>query len=89
MTQPSLNDLRVMHTPQVPGPHFKIDVTSIEEAVRLANILADYDLFQFENKIKPDYANMTSVQRYEEDGEGGFDWFEIDEYELEQYEASV
>ncbi|AEZ66275.1 hypothetical protein EXT67_20440 [Pectobacterium atrosepticum] len=51
--------LRVCHVPQIPMEPFIVPVSSLEEAVVVMNALADYDLFQFENKIKPDYCNMT------------------------------
>lgn len=34
------------------------------EGRRLLNTLAYYDRFQFENRIKPDYANMGSLQHF-------------------------
>ena len=52
-------------------------VSTIAEGRKLCNILADYDLFQYENHIKPDYANAGGVARYEDDGEGGADWFDV------------
>ena len=71
-------DLMVWHVPQVPMRAFKVRVTSIEEGKRLCEILADYDLFQYENNIKPDYSNANGVSRWEDDGEGNFDWYDTD-----------
>ncbi|WP_368074367.1 hypothetical protein [Brevibacillus laterosporus] len=31
------------------------------------NTLADYDLFQYDNNIKPDYANATVVVYWDEE----------------------
>jgi hypothetical protein len=40
-------------------------------------LLAQYDLFQFENRIKPDYANGQCLVIYEADGGYGKpDWSE-------------
>jgi len=50
--------LRVSHFPQVPCKAFHVDVNSIEEAMKIKNILANYDLFQYNNRIKPDYCKM-------------------------------
>lgn len=58
---------RVWHVPQVPCPAFKVEVPSYEEAVRLANALADYDIFQEKHRIKPDFSNMNGIQVYQED----------------------
>jgi hypothetical protein len=41
-------------------------------------VLADYDLFQFENRIKGDYCNAGGLVVYEEDsdGEGNPGWID-------------
>jgi hypothetical protein len=58
--------LRVWHIPQVPAPPmFYVDVSSSEEAKKVLNILWDYDNFQFENKIKPDFSNASGLEIYE------------------------
>ena len=77
-TAPKVGDLRVWHIPQVPGEPFIVPVSSVDEGVQMMDVLAAYDLFQYENRIKPDYANMSGLDRYEDDGEGGFDWFDVD-----------
>lgn len=76
-------DLRVWHIPQIPGKPFYVDVLTIEEGEKICDILAEYDLFQFDNRIKPDYANANGIERYEEDA-GDMGWFEVDlEWEKE------
>ena len=80
---PTLGDLRVWHIPQIPGEPFHVPVTSVDEGEKVMDILAAYDLFQYENRIKPDYANASGLERYEDDDEGQ-DWFEVDvEWERE------
>lgn len=79
--------LRVWHVPQIPMKAFTWEVGSIREGVNLCELLDQYDLFQYENDVKPDYANVNGIQRYEEDGYGGYDWFDVDvEFELEGIE---
>lgn len=58
--------LRVWHVPQIPMKSFKVEVATVEEGVRMMNALADYDLFQYENRIKPDYCNMNGLQMWDE-----------------------
>lgn len=58
---------RVWHIPQVPGAAFHVEVRDYAEAKRLQDTLADYDLFQFNNNIKPDYSNASGVQVYQHD----------------------
>ncbi len=57
--------LRVWWIPQVPMKAFRVEVETPQEAKKLLSILADYDIFQFENKIKPDYSNAGGLEVYE------------------------
>lgn len=72
-------DLRVWWIPQVPMADFKVNVSSLVEAKKLLTVLADYDIFQYENNVKPDFCNTGGLQIYDEeckeDGEDGWvDW---------------
>lgn len=58
--------LRVWHIPQVPMKAFFVDVASVEEGVKVMGILADYDAFQYENRIKPDYSNVNGLHLWDE-----------------------
>lgn len=51
---------------------FIVPVVSVEEAAKLHDVLADYDLFQYENNVKPDYCNVGGLSVFE-DGEW-VDW---------------
>lgn len=62
--------LRVWWVPQVPMKAFEVDVSSVEEGVRLLDVLADYDAFQYDNNIKPDYANAGGLWRWDNDIDG-------------------
>lgn len=82
-----MKKLRVSHFPQIPCKAFTVDVKNLEEAKKISDVLANYDLFQLENRIKPDYANATVIEEFDEetrewvswrDEETGID--DIDEY---------
>ena len=73
---PNEGDLRVWWIPQVPGESFIVYVDTIDEGRKVCEILAEYDLFQFNKNVKPDYSNAGGVQVYEADGNGGIDWFD-------------
>jgi hypothetical protein len=62
MSEPKSGDLRVWHIPQIPGKPFHVAVQSLAEAKLVLNALAQYDLFQFDNHIKPDYANAQGLE---------------------------
>lgn len=77
--------LRVWHIPQVPMKAFHVDVETLEEAIKVLNILADYDLFQFENRVKPDYCNMQGLEEFDEqDGEWS-EWYSDDGMDIREY----
>jgi hypothetical protein len=71
-------DLKVWHIPQVPMKAFEVSVKNTEEAIIILDVLADYDIFQYENNVKPDYCNVQGLLVYDEnsDGDGNADWVE-------------
>lgn len=64
-----VGDLKIWHIPQVPMKGFEVSVDSLEEAIKLLDALAQYDIFQFENNIKPDYCSAQGIIVLEDDGE--------------------
>jgi len=72
---PKQGDLRVWWIPQVPMKPFTVDVKSVEEGVKIMDVLAFYDIFQFENNIKGDYANAGGLSMWAYAAPGGkFGW---------------
>jgi hypothetical protein len=67
--------MKVWWIPQVPMKAFEVEISSLEEGVKLMDVLADYDAFQFESNVKPDYCNAGGIQVLEDDGEW-CDWFD-------------
>lgn len=61
--------LKVWWIPQVPMKPFEVGVESVEEGAKLLRTLADYDAFQFANRIKPDYCNTGGLMQLDDDGE--------------------
>lgn len=78
-----LGDLEVWYIPQVPMKAFKYPVPSIAVGKTVLDALEMFSLFEYENRIKPDYADAGGIIRYEEDGDGGFDWFDVEDEEAE------
>lgn len=66
--------LKVWHNPQIPGPAFEVCVKTIDEAVLLLVSLAEYDLFQLKHNIKPDYANVSGLQIFNEEEQEWWEW---------------
>lgn len=67
---------RVWWIPQVPMSPFHVTVNNPKEARLILDTLAQYDIFQFENNIKPDYSNAGGLEVYE-DGEWN-EWHDED-----------
>ena len=77
-----MTKLMVWHIPQVPSSNpFQVKVNDREEAIKIIETLWDYDIYQFENNIKPDYSNASGLlvkndinepweEYYNEEGEG-------------------
>lgn len=63
--------LRVWWIPQVPMKSFYVNVENQKEAIKIIKVLGDYDNFQFENKIKPDFSNAGGLEVFE-----GGEWCE-------------
>ena len=55
---------------------FYVPIEDIAEGRKILDTLARYDLFQLENKIKPDYSNTGGLQVFD-DGEW-IDWYDDD-----------
>lgn len=69
-----MSKLRVWWVPQVPMESFYIPVNSPEEGKKIMDILAAYDCFQYNHKVKPDYCNIGGLQQYDEDTGEWEDW---------------
>ena len=76
----TVGDLQVWWIPQVPMKAFEVDVSTVAEGVKLLDVLADYDRFQFENNVKPDYCNAGGLRRWCADNGDGVpgweDWYD-------------
>ena len=81
-----MKKLRVSHFPQIPCKPFTVDVESPQEAKKIMDILADYDQFQLDNRIKPDYANMSVFEYWDEEEQDWLNWYDEDTgLELDEY----
>lgn len=78
--------LRVWHIPQVPMEiPFEVEVSSIEEAWKILNILWEYDLFQYDNNLKPDYCNASGLQSFDEEEKVWLEWADEDGYSIMEH----
>ena len=54
--------LQVWWIPKVPGRKFFVPVRGFVQAKLILAALAEYDNFQLENRIKPDYSNAGGLE---------------------------
>lgn len=57
--------LRVSHFPQIPCKPFIVSVATVAEGVKVMDMLADYDQFQYDTNIKGDYANAAVLEMFD------------------------
>ena len=76
-------DLKVFYIPQVPMKAYEVPVKSLAEAKLVLDAVVGLSIFEFENRIKPDYSDMAGVSRFE-DG----DWCDVEEGEYDPEENS-
>lgn len=76
--------LRVWWIPQVPMKRFEVGVETLLEARLVLNTLAKYDLFQFENNIKPDYCNVGGLIAFDSRDSQWRDWHDTEGREFDQ-----
>lgn len=69
---------KLWHIPQIPMPPFEVYSEDLSYLVRLQDVLSEYDAFEFEHKVKPDYASISGICVLDDDDE----WEDIDDYEL-------
>lgn len=82
-TKPKKGSLEVWWIPQVPGKAFRVPVKNIQEATKIMDVLADYDTFQFEENIKPDYSNAGGLEVF--DGKDWEEWSDEEGRDIDEH----
>jgi len=77
--------LKIWWIPQIPMKSFEVEVDNLVQAKLLLDVLADYDEFQFKNKIKPDYSNAGGLMIYSNDDKDWVDWTDEDGETIGKY----
>lgn len=79
----TMSKLRVWWIPQIGiEKAFYVPVKTVEEGKKVLDTLAVYDMFQFENNIKPDFSNVGGLQMFDEEYQEWNDWHS-DDYEYD------
>ena len=45
----------------------------------------DYDLFQYENNIKPDYCNASGLEYFDEEEQEWCEWYDDDGLDIKEH----
>ena len=75
--------LRVFWIPQVPMTPFYVKVDSVKEGVKIMDVLAKYDMFQYATKVKPDYCNAGGLQMWDKEQN---EWVDLYDEETDDYD---
>ena len=85
-----MSKLRVWWIPQVGIEEaFFVPVETVEEGKKVMDMLATYDAFQLQNRVKPDYTNVSGLQMWDEEEKEWCNWYmetesdffeDVDEY---------
>ena len=88
MSNPTEGDLRVWWIPQIPmNDVFRVPVETPEQGAVIIAVLAAYDLYQYEQRIKPDFSNAGGLEIFE-DGEW-CDWHSEEGEDLDEWMERV
>lgn len=82
--EPAPTKFRVWWIPQIPGKPFYAEAPDFKTARLIDKTLGRYDIFQCENNIKSDFANVGGIQYWDEYEQA---WFDIDEREYGNWEG--
>ena len=93
--QNKTGDLQVWWVPQIPMKSFVVPVSSPAEARKILDVLAEYDLFQLRNNVKPDYSNAGGLSMFDEEDKNDSpngswsDWYDDDGDDIDAYEFAL
>jgi hypothetical protein len=76
-----MSKFKAWYIPQVPMKAFEREFDSLETASLVLNAVIDFSIFEFENKVKPDYSDAAGIAMWDE--ESG-EWEDVDDSEWER-----
>lgn len=69
---------KIWYIPQIPMPAFEREYGNFDTAREVLDAIIGLSIFEFEHRVKPDYADMAGIQRWTEEG-----WEDVEEDEWE------
>lgn len=81
---------RVWHNCQIGKvKNFYVDVRNEQEAWLVLNTLWDYDLFQYYNRVKGDYANASGFEYFDEEENDWCEWYDEEGLDIREHFESL
>jgi len=66
---------KAWYIPQVPMHPFEVERPTAVEAQAALDLITDFSIFEFENKVKPDYSDAGGVEEWDETDQ---EWFDLE-----------
>lgn len=71
---------RAVYVPQVPMHALTVEVSSLEHAVIALQSIIALSIFEFENRVKPDYSDFGTIERWDTEEQ---DWEAVEDEDWE------
>lgn len=65
---------KAWYIPQIPMTAFEVEKPTASEAQAALDLITDFSIFEFENKVKPDYSDVGGVQEWDETDQEWIDY---------------
>ena len=69
---------KAWYIPQVPMKAFEVECETAAQALDALDLITNFSIFEFENKVKPDYSDAGGVEEWDEAAQ---EWFDFEEEE--------
>ena len=77
---------RAVYVPQVPMHALTVEVSNLEQTVVALESIIALSIFEFENRVKPDYSDFGTIERWIEDEQ---EWEDVDEEDYAELVESL
>ncbi len=79
---------RAFYMPQVPMAAVTIETLSLDHAVIALDAMITLSIFEYENKVKPDYSDIAVIEKYDFESQT-WELVEAEEYEGRSEELGI
>lgn len=69
---------KAWYIPQVPMKAFEVETSTAAEAQATLDLITAFSIFEYDNKVKPDYSDAGGVEEWDETDQEWFDHEPVD-----------